>query len=127
MSDIHAVVIDDDVYSVEVLSRLLTSHGVSCTEISDARNTERVIRELSDVDVVFVDLEMPGLNGYEIFDLLKDMLAPEIPIVACTVHTNEFDTVQDVGFHSFIAKPIDSQRFPAQLGQILNDEHVWEM
>ena len=127
MSEIHAVIIEDDAYNMEVLSRLLESRGVFCTAIHDARDTERVVQQQDKIDVVFLDLEMPNLNGYEIFNLLQEILDPTIPIVACTVHISEINTVQDMGFHSFIAKPLDNQRFPEQLDQILNNVQIWEI
>jgi len=127
MSEAHAVIIEDDAFNIEVLSRLLESRGVSWTAVNDTRNTEQIIEQLPNIDVVFLDLEMPNLNGYEIFNLLQEILDPSIPIVACTVHINEIQTVQDMGFHSFIAKPLDNERFAEQLDLILNNVQVWEI
>ena len=127
MPEVHAVIIEDDAFNIEVLSRLLESRGVSVTAVNDARDTEQVIQQLSNIDVIFLDLEMPNLNGYEIFAMLQEILDPAIPIVACTVHINEIQNAQDMGFHSFIAKPLDNQRFPEQLDMILNNVQVWEI
>jgi CheY-like chemotaxis protein len=50
-----------------------------------------------------------------------------VPVVAYTVHVSEINTAQDMGFDGFLAKPLDSDRFPGQLNRILNGEPVWEM
>ena len=50
----------------------------------------------------------------------------EVPIVAYTVHMSELDAVYEFGFDGFICKPLDDERFPNQLGRILNGEGVWE-
>jgi CheY-like chemotaxis protein len=77
------------------------------------------------VDVVFLDLEMPKLNGYNVFDYLKNEVGITAPIVAHTVHVSESNVVRSLGFDAFICKPIDSDIFHDQLQQILNGDRVW--
>jgi hypothetical protein len=45
--------------------------------------------------------------------------------VAYTVHVSEINTVYQMGFHSFLGKPLDSDLFPDQLARILRGERVW--
>ena len=42
-----------------------------------------------------------------------------------TVHVSEIGVARDLGFHSFLGKPLDVDKFPEQLKRILNDEPVW--
>ncbi len=48
-----------------------------------------------------------------------------IPIVAYTVHISEINMARQVGFHSFLGKPLDMDSFPHHLSQILSGEGVW--
>ena len=82
--------------------------------------------KLEKVDIVFLDLEMPKLDGYEVLVILKQHFGNNVPIVACTVHTAEINTTRKLGFSSFVAKPLDTDRFPNQLSRILNGDPVWE-
>jgi two-component system, cell cycle response regulator DivK len=77
------------------------------------------------VDVVFLDLEMPGVDGYAVKNYLRTKLGTT-PIIACTVHLNEIDMVRQSGFDGFLGKPLDSHRFSDQLGRILTGMPVWE-
>jgi CheY-like chemotaxis protein len=77
-------------------------------------------------NAVFLDLEMPNINGYELFEKLKvDARFKDVPIVAYTVHVSEINVIRGLGFHSFIGKPLDADAFPDQLARILRGERVW--
>lgn len=121
----HALIIDDDAMSLDILSQLLELENLTCTAVQDSTRLREVIKTLARVDVVFLDLEMPSLNGYNVFKFLKDEVGITAPIVAHTVHLSESNEVLSLGFDGFIAKPIDSDTFHDQLQQILNGERVW--
>jgi two-component system cell cycle response regulator DivK len=127
MANLHALIIDDDAYSMYVMERLLDQENISYTGVADPTQLEDVLRSLEKVDIVFLDLEMPKMDGYEVLALLKQHLQPDVPIVACTVHTAEIGNTRRQGFSSFVAKPLDLDRFSDQLHRILNGQPVWEM
>jgi two-component system, cell cycle response regulator DivK len=125
MSAQSALIIDDNVQNLKVLSQLLAKQGVHCTEVSNAALLEGVLPTVGQVDVVFLDLEMPGLDGFAVKDLLRTHLVGT-PIIAYTVHVSEMNVVQQMGFDGFLAKPLSGVRFPEQLARILRGEPVWE-
>jgi CheY-like chemotaxis protein len=125
MAQSHALVIDDNQQNRRVLAQLLSKQGVRCTEVSDPRKLASLLPTLDSVDVVFLDLEMPGLDGYKAKDLLRSNLAAT-PIIAYTVHVSEINVVKQLGFDGFLGKPLDNARFPDQLARILRGEPVWE-
>lgn len=126
MSETHALIIDDNVDNIGVLAELLTFYGITYTQIEDPVEVDAALTAIDKLDVIFLDLEMPGLNGYEVIELLKhDANHKDVPVVAHTVHTNEINNARQIGFHSFLAKPLDADRFSDQLKRILSGEHVW--
>jgi CheY-like chemotaxis protein len=126
MKQVHALVVDDNVKNLGVLSRLLARQGVVCTEASNTSQLATALKTLAEVRVVFLDLELPGINGYEIMRQLKtDARFDSVPFVAYTVHLSEINTAHQRGFHSFLGKPLDAEKFPEQLDHILNGEPVW--
>ena len=127
MATLHALIIDDDAYSIHVMERLLDQEDISYTAVADPTRLEGILQTLDTVDIVFLDLEMPKLDGYEVLAMLKTHLTASVPIVACTVHTAEINNTRRKGFFSFVAKPLDLDRFSDQLHRILNGHPVWEM
>lgn len=124
---VHAIVIDDDSFNLEVVGRLLGAQGATYTAIQDPTNIEASLDNIKKVDVVFLDLEMPKMDGYKAFDLLQSKLGSTVPIVACTVHTNEMETARELGFAGFVSKPLDAARFKDQLERIMNRQPVWDV
>ena len=127
MANLHALIIDDDAYSIYVMERLLDQENISYTGIADPAQIEDALQSLDRVDIVSLDLEMPKMDGYEVLALLKSHLDPKVPVVACTVHTAEIGNTRRQGFFSFVAKPLDLDRFSDQLHRILDGNPVWEM
>lgn len=124
----HALIIDDDPSNIEVLAELLSIEGVAYTGILDPRVLDTDIPQLGQVDVVFLDLEMPKIDGYQVFEYLRTLAEMRnVPIVAYTVHVNEINTVRQMGFNGFLAKPLDDDQFPDQLARILRGESVWKV
>lgn len=125
MTQIHALVIDDDALNIEVLSQLLALENVVCTTIQDPSRLVEVLRSSPNVDIVFLDLEMPLVDGYGVLDFLRNEAQLTIPIVACTVHVSEATTARKLGFDSFLAKPLNAETFSDQFQRIMNGERVW--
>lgn len=127
MTKEHALIIDDNPYNTEVLERLLSALGKTFTTLLDPTRLEEVMSRLDQIDIVFLDLEMPKRNGYQIFQFLKGDLRLPAPVVAYTVHTSEMDEARAFGFDGFLGKPLDPARFPEQLARLLAGKPVWEI
>jgi CheY-like chemotaxis protein len=126
LSEAYALIIDDDVNNMQVLGHLLEAEGIECIQVLDPFQIEEIIPTLLNVNIVFLDLEMPGLNGYEILDMLQNSINfQHVPIVAYTVHTGQVNMAHEKGFHSFLSKPLDPDKFSSQLSRILHGERVW--
>lgn len=123
---IHALLIDDDANNLSVMAEMLSDEGITVTLVSNPNTLFDAIDGLKRIDVVFLDLEMPNADGYQVLDVLKNEVGLTAPIVACTVHLTEINQARKLGFHSFIGKPLDLDRFPQQVRRILKGDVVWE-
>ena len=127
MSNKHALIIDDNTQNVAVLARLLSKQNISSTHITDPGKLDATLDTVEGADVIFLDLEMPGIDGYQVMDKLRRLPSFEgTPIIAYTVHVSEIKVAHEKGFDGFIGKPLDPDKFPNQLARILNGEAVWE-
>jgi len=121
----QAIIIDDDRLSVKVLETLLRQEGMSVTSIDNPADVSAKLTELPAPNVVFLDLEMPHLDGYEVLDLLRQRLGNEVLVAAYTVHTSEAVAAMGKGFDGFFGKPLNMTTFPGNLKRLLNGERVW--
>ena len=124
MSTLHALLVDDNLENLDVLNQLLTMNGIECTAVHDP--TQIVDQDFGDVNIVFLDLEMPKMDGYETFDYLRNQMGITAPIIAYTVHAGQINEAFQRGFQGFVGKPLQPKRFQDQLQRILAGEGVWE-
>jgi CheY-like chemotaxis protein len=123
----HALIIDDDRGNLGVLKELLTMEQITYTALADSTKVQEVLDQGEAIDVVILDLGMPNLNGYQVFNLIRQYPhMARVPIVACTVHTGEAQTARQTGFHSFLSKPLNIDQFGDQLQRILGGESIWQ-
>lgn len=125
--DYHIIVIDDNSTGLKVMAQFLEAAGIGFTPVQDARKLAAVLEQTPRVDAVFLDLEMPAIDGFAVLDYLKNDLGLAAPIIAYTVHTSEINEAQRAGFDGFVGKPLSKSRFPEQLQRILNGQPVWEV
>ncbi len=126
MSKAHVLIIDDNVKNVNVLANLLDDEDITHTEVTNPHRLEQTITSIEGVNIVFLDLEMPGIDGYQVLSRLKaDERFAGVPVIAYTVHVSEIHQASQSGFDGFIGKPIDPDRFPEQVARLLRGEAVW--
>ncbi len=123
-----ALIVDDNPGNLAALAALLTREAVRPVTLQSPRDVCATLDRIGRVDVVFLDLAFPNLDGLVLIgDLQADERLREVPFVAYTVHTSEQDEARRAGFHSFLGKPLNVERFPDQLRRILSGERVWEV
>ncbi len=124
---VRALIIEDEQTSIDVLRNLLDQLEVETSVIWGGPDISEAISRTARPDVIFLDLEMPGLNGYEVLDLLRDDAEFDgVPIVAYTTHLSHMNNARNAGFDGFLGKPLHRAEFAEQLGRILDGDDVWE-
>jgi adenylate cyclase len=103
-------VIDDVPQNVRLLEALLASHGYSVTTASSGPEAlEKVAVEVP--DLVLLDIQMPGMNGYEVCRRLRaDPTTQFLPVVMVTSSDTEVRIhALEAEADDFITKPFDQQ------------------
>ena len=123
----QAVIIDDNVLNSEILATLLENSGLEAIYIASPREIMPTLATLGNLRVIFLDLEMPNYNGYDILQVFRGEPAlNDVPIIAYTVHTNQVESIRQAGFDGFLGKPLIPAQFPSQIERILTGKAVWE-
>jgi two-component system LytT family response regulator len=112
---IRAFVVDDERLAVERLTRMLETTGrvriIGSTTDPEAALTA-LERELP--DVLFLDIQMPGLTGFE----LLGRLDRDVPVVFTTAYDQYALHAFDVNSIDYLLKPIESDRLARALDRL---------
>jgi CheY-like chemotaxis protein len=110
-SEFTALVVDDDARNVFALSVLLERHGITVIGASGGREAIATLQDTAGIDIVFMDIMMPLMDGYDTMRALRAQ--PEfadLPIIAVTakVGADEEGRCSAAGASSYVPKPIDT-------------------
>jgi PAS domain S-box-containing protein len=102
----RVLVVDDNVDAAEMLAAVLVAHGHVATVASDGPTA---LREAARVrpDVAILDLGLPVMDGYELFDRLHEA-HPALRCIALTGYGQELDRkrTHEAGFEHHFVKPV---------------------
>jgi PAS domain S-box-containing protein len=112
--DVRVLVVDDINTNLKVAKGLLSPYEM-IVDLCESGSAAIEAVQKTRYDIVFMDHRMPGIDGMEATQIIRDMgvndtYFSELPIVALTANavTNMRDMFLNVGFNDFIPKPIDT-------------------
>ncbi len=120
----NVLVIDDDTMFLDVIKEMLERNGITCTLCSSAKDIVKAMRN-KDYDLLLSDILMPGTNGFDLLDLLRNSNvgnSREIPVIAMTARGDrEKEAFLQAGFTDCIYKPFSSSELLSLLSTIKRD------
>jgi DNA-binding response OmpR family regulator len=113
------LIIEDDISILRGLKDNLTFEGYKVITATDGREGLTIALE-KQVDLLLLDIMLPGMNGYEICRKLKKE-KPDLPIIMITARGSEMDTVAglDIGADDYISKPFSIPELLARVRAVL--------
>jgi CheY-like chemotaxis protein len=122
LAEIHVLVVDDDVDTLEAVRHLLEQAGA---RVSTAASASSAFQSLAGEppDVLLSDIGMPGEDGISLIRRVRE-LDPErggrVPAAALTAYTQASDRERalSAGFQAFLAKPVDPRELAAAVARL---------
>jgi two-component system, LytTR family, response regulator len=118
----NSLIIDDEPPARARLSRMLTAHSSMVGVIGEARDGLEALEKISGLrpDLVFLDVEMPGLNGFQVLQSLPEDVS--LPLI---VFTTGYDQHALAAFEAnavaYLLKPVEAER----LAQVI--DRAWRI
>jgi len=119
MSRRHILVIEDDPKTSATVELYLSHAGFKVSRIFNG-NDGLARAEKGDVDLVVLDLMLPGLDGLEVCRRLRKSRA-ELPIIMVTARSTEDDRITglDLGADDYLVKPFSPRELTARVRAVL--------
>src|SRR5690242_5486306 len=117
MKTINAFIVEDEVKNIEILREILEKYCEGVTVTGTARSVEEAAERIphTEIDVLFLDIEMPPHKGFELLEMLPDI---DFDVVFITAH-QEY-ALQAIKFAAldYLLKPINIQEVKAALQKV---------
>src|SRR5215813_2052043 len=114
------LIIDDEPPARARLSRMLAAHSSVAGVIGEARDGLEALEKISGLrpDLIFLDVEMPGLDGFQVLQSL-----PEDVTLPLVIFTTGYDQYALAAFEAnavaYLLKPVETER----LAQVVDRAH----
>jgi len=114
------MIVEDDDGIRESLAELLESWELRPLEVRDGEDALRVLRDGCRPEVIFLDLKMCGLSGWEFRrEQMKDPCLKEIPVVIMTaLSIPEGSARAEVGDVTWLRKPFSPEELRVALAAV---------
>jgi len=117
----RVLIIDDDVRNVYALTSALEERGMEALYAEDGRAGIDMLQRTPGIDLVLMDIMMPGMDGYETTRVIRTLqVFQNLPIIALTAKAMRGDREKSLaaGASDYITKPVD-------IDQLLEMMRVW--
>ncbi len=106
------LIVEDEESNILVLRMLLQKRYKA--EVLCARNGQQgveIVEKRSDIDLVFMDMKMPVMDGYTATGIIKKM-RKDLPVIAITAYglNGQKNEILNAGCDDYLAKPIQAMQ-----------------
>jgi CheY-like chemotaxis protein len=111
------LVVDDDSSVREMLVRVLAGEGYLVSAAADGTSALEIVAAAK-VDLVLLDLNMPGKSGWDTFERLTAE-NPLLPVIIVTARANQLFTAMGAGVGALLEKPLHFPKLLQAIQQLL--------
>ncbi len=118
------LIIDDEKTVRWAFSRLIDKKGIPFVLAADGtEGLEKFRKHVDSLNMIIVDIKMPGLTGLELLDIFKKE-APELPVVIITAFGGMDSTINAMksGAYDLLTKPFDNEQLSQLIDKIMFNE-----
>ena len=115
-----ALVIDDSIVIHKLFRLILGQTPLVCA--SDGLDALRRLAENPDIDLIFLDINMPKMNGLELLSRIKaDAGLAAIPIVISSTEGKDHDVIRGLqaGAAAYVKKPFRNEEIVNIMGRVM--------
>lgn len=115
------LIAEDEDSGYAYLEAILKRTGASLIQARNGHEAVEIFRSNPGIDLVLMDLQMPGMDGFQARELINE-IKPGIPQIAQTAYAMVEDEIRakQAGFQGYISKPIRKHDLLNLIGKLLD-------
>jgi CheY-like chemotaxis protein len=117
---LRILVVDDDSSNSELARKILCASGYDVLLAYDGHEAISIAIDMLP-DLILMDLSLPGIDGWEAVQQIRNKIARPIPILALTAHAMQGDREQALaaGCTEYLAKPYKPVELRSKVSSLL--------
>ena len=119
---LRCLLVDDDPLQLEMTAVLCRELGIETESCPFPEYAEKLVQE-SAFDLVFTDIQMPGVDGFEVLRRIRAVRA-ELPVVAVSARSDDESAYVERGFAAVLRKPFARAELVAVLRRVVPEAGV---
>jgi|GEM_PF-1315552 len=102
------LIVEDDLINQKYLEKVLQKKNIRLLDAKTGEKALEMVRQNPWIDLVLMDIRLPGMNGYETTKAIKNF-RQDLPVIAQTAYAmhNDYSKALAMGCDDYISKPID--------------------
>lgn len=118
MSSAKILLVDDEAPFVETMIKRLSKRDLEVTAAQGGNEALALLQERSDIEVVILDVKMPGMNGIEVLQEIRRRF-PLLEVIMLTGHASVESGIEGMklGAFDYLMKPCDMDQLVSKVSE----------
>ncbi len=117
------LIVDDEQTIRSLFKKTMTNAGYNCTA---KENADQALKFLAatDVDVMITDINMPGMSGIELAQIVLGTYSSDVIVMTGKVESYQYDEMINLGASDFVEKPFSMQELVLRVNRVLKERRL---
>ena len=121
--DTCVLIVDDDSNIRDSIHEFIGMAGYKSFETSSAEEALEILRT-NTIHVVITDIRLPGMNGLELTDLIKNRYDTDVIVITGYIGDYSYEEAINKGASDFVSKPIRFEELLLRLRRVLRERNI---
>ena len=119
------MVVEDNILNQKIVNFLLRKENASIFTAMNGNEAIDLVRN-RDFDIILMDLQMPGMDGFSTARYIRKEIKSDVPIIALTadIFVKETSNCLDAGMNACISKPFETNELSALILRLIKERNI---
>jgi PleD family two-component response regulator len=121
--DTCVLIVDDDSNIRDSIHEFIGMAGYKSFETSSAEEALEILKT-NTIHVVITDIRLPGMNGLELTDLIKNRYDTDVIVITGYIGDYSYEEAINKGASDFVSKPIRFEELLLRMRRVLRERNI---
>ncbi|GEM_PF-629410 len=109
---LKVMVVEDNPTNMKLMDKLLSKYGIIIDKARNGREAVEMLRKENNYNIIFMDMQMPEINGTDATRIIRREICKDTPIIALSaaVLKEDRENAIEAGMNDFLEKPVNVEK-----------------